>query len=228
MKQAVIFDLDGLLINSEIISFKIYQDLTAKYHQHISMEEYIHDYSGKTEIINIQALIGTKGLPISVEEGLMFVKEKEKEYFQQGVALKPGAEKLLRYLKQNRYKTVLASSSTRERALEVLRQNGIETFFDAMVFGTEVKRGKPHPDIFIKACEYAGKAPSDSLVLEDSEAGIQAAYSAGIDVICIPDMKMPGAEFHKMTAAVMDSLEDVLPWLENEKQPEITKQPEII
>ena len=83
-----------------------------------------------------------------------------------------------------------------------------------MVFGTEVKRGKPHPDIFLKACEYAKEPPENCLVLEDSEAGVQAAYAAGIDVICIPDMKTPGEKFRKMAAAELSSLNDVIGWLE--------------
>ena len=55
-------------------------------------------------------------------------------------------------------------------------------------------------------------------MLEDSEAGIQAAYSGGIDVICIPDMKVPGEEFQAMTADILDSLEKVIPWLEDGKE----------
>ena len=81
MKNTIIFDLDGLLIDSETISYRIYRDLTGNYHKDISMEEYIHDYSGKTEIRNMQTLIGAYGLPISLEDGLAFAKKREKEYF---------------------------------------------------------------------------------------------------------------------------------------------------
>lgn len=83
-----------------------------------------------------------------------------------------------------------------------------------MVFGEEVKRGKPFPDIYVKACEYAGEPPQNCLVLEDSEAGIQAAYSAGIEVICIPDMKASGEEFCRKTTVQFSSLGDVIPWLD--------------
>ena len=214
MKNTVIFDLDGLLIDSEIISYQIYRDLAEQYRCQFSMEEYIHGYSGKTEADNIQSLICAYSLPISPEEGIAFADQKEREYFRQGVALKPGAETLLSYLKRRQYKILLASSSTMERAMEVLGRNGISAFFYDMIFGIEVKRGKPYPDIFIKACECAKEPPKNCLVLEDSEAGIQAAYSAGIDVICIPDMKTPGRQFCRMAAAKLPSLEDVIPWLE--------------
>ena len=76
-----------------------------------------------------------------------------------------------------------------------------------------MKRGKPFPDIFLKACEDANEPGKNCLVLEDSEAGIQAAYSAGIDVICIPDMREPGEEFQKMVTAQLISLKDVIIWL---------------
>lgn len=214
MKNTVIFDLDGLLINTEIISYQLYRDLTGMYDKPFSMEAYIHDYSGKTETDNMKRMIETCGLPISIEEGLAFVAAREKEYFEQGVDLKPGARELLSYLQKKQYQILLASSSTKQRAEGVLRQNGIHEYFDHMVFGAEVKRGKPFPDIFEKACEYAKQPPENCLVLEDSEAGIQAAYAAGIDVICIPDMKTPGAEFCKMAAARLSSLADVIPWLE--------------
>lgn len=214
MKNTVIFDLDGLLIDSEVISYRVYRDLTEMYGEHMSIETYIHDYSGKTSVRNMQTLLAQYRLPVSMEEGTAFTEQKEKEYFEQGVELKRGAAELLSYLKRKQYKILLASSSTKERAVGVLEQNGVAAFFDHMVFGTEVERGKPYPDIFLKACAYAGEAPANCLVLEDSEAGIQAAYAAGIDVICIPDMKKPDERFGRMAAAELPSLEDVVSWLE--------------
>ena len=77
MKNTVIFDLDGLLINSEMISFQLYCDLTAMYGQRMSLEQYIHDYSGRTELYNMQTLIKTYQLPISTQEGLAFAARKD-------------------------------------------------------------------------------------------------------------------------------------------------------
>lgn len=214
MKKAVIFDLDGLLIDSEIISYKMYADLLQKHNLRFTLDTYARHYSGKNEVTNMQNLIFTYHLPITLEQGLAYVDALEKGYFAEGVPLKPGARELLHFLKRRDIKILLASSSTRERALSVLAQHGIENCFDAMVFGPEIAHGKPAPDIFIKAREKSGEASADCLVLEDSEAGIRAAYAAGIDVICVPDMKRPDGAFLSAAAAVLPSLFDVPLWLE--------------
>lgn len=214
MKKAIIFDLDGLLIDSEIISYNLYADLLRKYQFRFSLERYARQYSGKNEVTNMQNLIFTYHLPITLEQGLAYVDALEKGYFAKGVPLKAGARELLNFLKHCKIKILLASSSTRERALFALAQNGIEDYFDAMVFGPEIERGKPAPDIFIKAREKSGEASADCLVLEDSEAGLRAAYAAGIDVICVPDMKRPDGAFLSVAAAVLPSLLDVPMWLE--------------
>lgn len=209
IKKAVIFDLDGLLIDTEGISYSIYLDILRPYGQGFTLDVYLRDYSGKTLGDNISAIIRNFGLPISVEEGKAQYAERERFYFKNGVALKPGTRALLARLKESGCRIVLATSSAGERARGVLESDGIAGFFDAMVFGPEVKRGKPYPDIFIAAARKAGFGAEDCIVLEDSEAGVQAAHAAGIDVICVPDMKQPGEDFRRMAACVLPSLEDV-------------------
>ena len=77
-----------------------------------------------------------------------------------------------------------------------------------------MEKGKPEPDIFLKACEKIGEKPEDCLVLEDSMAGIQAAHAAHIPVICIPDMKTPDRNYAEMALMVLDSLSDVISYLQ--------------
>lgn len=217
MYKAIIFDLDGLLIDSEVISYQLYQDLIKPYGYYFSIEDYTQTYSGKTALSNMEAIVQRFHLPITVKEGLDFVDEHEKEYFEKGVALKTGAKELLKYLKNHQFKIVLATSSIKERALMVLKQHQIENYFDEMVFGTEIENGKPAPDIFLKACEKIKINADEGLVLEDSEAGIQAAFLAKIPVICIPDMKKPAKNFQEMSERVLDSLLEVITYLENAK-----------
>lgn len=213
MIEAVIFDLDGLLIDSEVISHKIYVEILKEYGIDFSKEEYAKNYSGKTEVVNVTNLIKTYNLPFSIEEGLSKVRSIENILIDKGVKLKKGAKNLLVYLQKNNFKIAVASSSVKKRALTILMQHNILDFFDALVFGHEVEKGKPSPDIFLKACDKLSSKPENCLVLEDSEAGIQAGYMANIPVICIPDMKMPSKEYIGMATLVLESLDDVTIYL---------------
>lgn len=217
MKKAVIFDLDGLLADSESVSYRLYNGLLEAYGKGFSMETFIEKCCGKTMISNMRSMVEDYDLPIAAEECCEWIRSRELDYLEQGVKLKKGARNLLIYLKKNRFKILLATSSYRERAVKMLQLNGIEEYFDAMVFGTEIKRGKPYPDIFLKAVESAKEPPKYCLVLEDSEAGIQAAYAAGVDVICVPDLQQPTKEYVEKATDVMESLDEVIGWLEEEK-----------
>ena len=213
MIKAVISDLDGLLIDSEIISYKIYKEILHQFGHSFSIEEYAKNFSGKTEVKNITNLIETYSLPWTIEMGLNNVSKIESKFISQGVDLKSGAKELLSYLKDKYFKIAIASSSTEDRALIILRQHNIIEYFDEFVFGNEVEKGKPNPDIFLRACDKLSEKPEKCLVLEDSEAGIQSAYSANIPVICIPDMKVPNKHYLNMTKAVLSSLEEVICYL---------------
>ncbi len=210
MKKVVIFDLDGLLIDSEVVSFQIYNDLLSTYGHSFTIKEYSQNYSGKTGLENMETLIRIYKLPISIKDGEDFYAARENEYIKKGICLKSGARNLLDFLYNNQFKIILASSSTKERAITILEQNKISGYFDEMVFAGEVANGKPSPDIFLKACAKSHEPAGKCIVLEDSEAGIQAAFSAGIDVVCIPDMKFPETRFQDMALMTLDSLYDVI------------------
>lgn len=216
MTKAVIFDLDGLLIDSEPVFYHIFQEIVGEYGYEFSLEIYIRQYSGKTSVQNITQLITSYELPMTVEEGLRKEVEIEKRLTAQGVALKRGARELLAYLKAHGFRIAIASSSTKERAFLILRQHGVDGYFEESVFAHEVAKGKPDPEVFLKASAKLGMKPEECLVLEDSGAGIQAADAARIPVICIPDMKKPSQQYLAKTAAVLGSLADVIGYLEKE------------
>ncbi len=208
--KAVIFDMDGLLIDSETVTYQIDKELVNKYSDFdFQKDDYARNYSGKTGAANMRRLIDTYKLPFSLEEGLKKVERREKRFWKDGIELKPGAKELLRLLKDRGFKIALATSSVEERAEVILNRHKIYHYFDQFVFAGEVDRGKPEPDIFLKACAKLGEAKEDCLVLEDSEAGVQAAYRAHVPVICVPDMKMPGEEYLKMTETCVSSLQEV-------------------
>lgn len=213
MIKAVIFDLDGLLLDSEIVAFKVYEELGRRFNFELTLPEFMQDFCGRPLRRNVAYCNERFQLPWGLEEAVEEVLRIEKQILDEGVDVMPGARELLEFLKENDYKTAVASSSARERSMGLLEKHDLVKYFDDFVFGPEVERGKPNPDIFLKAAEKVGIAPENCLVLEDSQAGIQAGYTAGMYVICIPDLKYPTEEYVQMATAVKESLFDVISYL---------------
>ena len=216
--DAVIFDLDGLLADTEIISLKVYQELLKDFGIPFTEETYSREYSGHREEENVQRFLDTYDLPWNFDQTLEKVYELEARILVKGVNLKKGAKNLLAFLQREGIPIALATSSVESRARMILDSNGILSLFDHLVFAKDVKRSKPFPDIFLKACSDLNILPENCLVLEDSEAGIEAAYSAGIPVICIPDLKMPAQSFLNKTEQVFQDLDAVRDYLESKKE----------
>ena len=218
MIKAVIFDLDGLLVDSEPISYQLYQNILAPYGKSMTISHYADGYCGHSSKDILTRLLSEFQLPLSYEEIRAIKREEEHIYTARQIPLKPGALELLNWLKERGYRILLATSSTRERATGMLQVNGLDHYFDDMVFGAELKRSKPFPDIFLLAAQKAGALPQECLVLEDSEAGIQAAHSGGVPVICVPDMKQPSTAHKAMAVALYESLADVIPYLQKQEE----------
>ena len=213
MINTVIFDLDGLLADTETNWYKVCKELMGSYGKEFTLDAYVRDHSGKTIVDNANLYIKNYDLPLSTEECVEWLVTTEMRYVEKGVPMMAGAMELLQYLKENGYKVILGTSSKLDRALTILKGNGADVYFDDYVVGYDVERSKPFPDIFLKAAEKAGAKPEECLVLEDSEAGIQAAYAAGIPVICVPDLKQPSEEYRAKTAAIVETLYDVIDYL---------------
>ena len=216
--DAVIFDLDGLLADTEIISLKVYQELLKDFGILFTEETYSREYSGHREEENVQRFLDTYDLPWNFDQTLEKVYELEARILAKGVNLKKGAKNLLAFLQREGIPIALATSSVESRARMILDSNGILSLFDHLVFAKDVKQSRPYPDIFLKACIDLNVLPENCLVLEDSEAGIEAAYRAGIPVICIPDLKMPAQSFLNKTEQVFQDLDAVRDYLESKKE----------
>ena len=216
--DAVIFDLDGLLADTEIISLKVYQELLKDFGIPFTEETYSREYSGHREEENVQRFLDNYDLPWNFDQTLEKVYELEARLLAKGVNLKKCAKNLLAFLQREGVPIALATSSVESRARMILDSNGILSLFDHLVFAKDVKRSKPYPDIFLKACIDLNVLPENCLVLEDSEAGIEAAYRAGIPVICIPDLKMPAQSFLNKTEQVFQDLDAVRDYLESKKE----------
>lgn len=218
MIKTVIFDLDGLLIDSETMGFEIYGRLLKKFGDTLTLSEYTDDYCGHTAVDSMGRLIAAHSLPISLDEGMAFIESCESEYIARGIALKKGARELLEFLNREKIPAFLASSSTKLRGENILKSNGVFEYFKDGVFGNEIKNCKPAPDIFIKAREKANTPCESCLVLEDSDAGIKAAVAANIPVICIPDLKKPNEGTLKLAKCVLPSLDKVIDVIKSENE----------
>ena len=209
MIKAVIFDMDGLMIDSERVTFEGYQHVLAKKGLTMSIDFY-KTLLGKPLIAVFNQFYDTYGKDFNVEDTIEAVHQYISDIFENdGVPLKKGLIELLKYLKAHNYKTIVATSSQRYRVNRILQLAKLNQYFDDSICGDEVTKGKPDPEVFLKSCEKLNVKPHEALVLEDSEAGIKAADLAKIKVICIPDLKYPDPEFIKMTYKIMNDLLEV-------------------
>lgn len=213
MKKAVIFDMDGLMIDSERVTYNEYVKKLAQLGHHDFTEELYRNCLGKNKQGICQVFIDHYGQDFPMTEVWDDVHVWIDESLRQYVPKKKGLVELLEYLKTNNYKTIVATSSGRARVDEILKNAELTKYFDDTICGDEVIHGKPHPEIFLTACQKLDVKPEEALVLEDSEAGILAAYDGHIDVICVPDMKYPEPQFVEKVTKIVDSLDEVIDYL---------------
>lgn len=215
MKKAVIFDMDGLMIDSERVTFECYQERLKD--MNLTMdEEFYKTLLGKPIKGIYQRFYDVYGNDFPIQNVIQDVHQLMAERFEtEGVPVKKGLVELLHYLKDNNYKTIVATSSNRDRVDKILSQAKITEFFDDSICGDEVTKGKPNPEVFLKSCQKLGVNVDEAIVLEDSEAGIQASYDANIKVICIPDMKYPEKQYEEKTFKILKDLTEVTVYLKS-------------
>lgn len=215
MIKAIIFDMDGLMIDSERVTFECYQEILKG--MNLTMdEEFYKTLLGKPLKGIYQRFYDVYGNDLPIEDVIKDVHALMAKRFEtEGVPIKTGLKSLLEYLKENNYKTIVATSSNRDRVDTILSQAQITDYFDDSICGDEVTKGKPNPEVFLKSCQKLGVNVDEAIVLEDSEAGIQASYDAGIKVICIPDMKYPEKQYEEKTFKILKDLNDVTEYLKS-------------
>lgn len=215
MIKAIIFDMDGLMIDSERVTFECYQEILKG--MNLTMdEEFYKTLLGKPLKGIYQRFYDVYGNDFPIEDVIKDVHALMAKRFEtEGVPIKTGFKSLLEYLKENNYKTIVATSSNRDRVDTILSQAKITDYFDDSICGDEVTKGKPNPEVFLKSCQKLGVNVDEAIVLEDSEAGIQASYDAGIKVICIPDMKYPEKQYEEKTFKILKDLNGVTEYLKN-------------
>ncbi len=203
--NAVVFDMDGLMFDTERLCIKIW------------------DYAGEKMGIGKAGYMVYKTLGIRADEAVklmhaelgdyddkkfnMLCREYRKAYFAVNtVPVKKGLYELLEYLKCHSFKTAVASSTDRNGVLFNLKSAEIENYFDVVVSGEMVEKSKPDPEIYLEACRLLGENPEECFALEDSKNGIISAYNAGCKTVMIPDLWQGDSETDKMLFAKYNDL----------------------
>ncbi len=185
----IIFDMDGVLIDSERISFQCFQEVLKEYKYTMDEQVYLKFIGRNVQGIK-EVLLKEYGDDFPFDE---IYKKKSQLALEttnkNGVIVKPGVHELIDYLREKGYKIAVATSTRRERALELLEEAKVKSKVNFVVCGDEVKNSKPDPEIFLKAAVGLGVEPENCIVIEDSDSGITAAHAAKMKGIHVPDMK---------------------------------------
>lgn len=208
--QGVIFDMDGLMIDTEKWLQKYYVQAAEKLGFPMKPEHVL-------EIRSLPAEYAIPKLKKLVCESFDYyaVKELRKEYMskhieQHGIDKKKGLDELLKYIKANSLKCAVATATPPNRTKQYLEKLNILSYFDQIVCAAMVKHGKPEPDIYIEASSRLQLKPENCIALEDSPNGVLSAYRAGCVTVMVPDLTQPDKETAKIIYKKADDLSKVI------------------
>lgn len=206
MIKAVIFDMDGILIDTEKWLNVYWQQAAKEAGFEVTREDglAIRSLAGKYAGPYLRGIFGDS---FDYEA----IRERRKELMREhiakyGIEKKPGVDDILSYLAEKNMKRAVATATDPERTKQYLTQIGIYDKFDKIVSATTVENGKPQPDVYLYACEQIGEKPEDCIAVEDSPNGILSAYRAGLSVVMVPDLTEPDEETAKMLYARIDTV----------------------
>jgi len=209
MLKAVIFDMDGVIFDSEKVIVDLWDEL-AKEYKLDGMDELMIKCIGINDKATCRLFKETYGEDFDYEFFKRIISKRYHEKCDGGkLPMKPGVKELLDFLRENNVKVALASSTREKTVVAQLRDADILGYFSQIVCGDMVSRSKPEPDIFIKAAELLGVIPEETFIIEDSYNGIRAAFAAKAKPIMVPDLIEPDEEISRLYYKMFRNLTEV-------------------
>lgn len=211
--KAVVFDMDGIIFDSERLVIDCWKVVAEKY-AIPDIEEACNECLGVNGVETKEKFLNRYGrdFPYDKYKGEMS-KIYHDNYDGGRLPMKSGVVELLQYLKECSLKVALASSTRSEVVIQQLKDAGILEYFQVIIGGDMVTRSKPQPDIFLKACEELGVVPMESFAIEDSYNGIRAAAAGHLRPLMVPDLMPPTSEMKELSEGIFESLLDVKGYL---------------
>ena len=215
MVKGVIFDMDGTMFDTERLSTKGWLYAGEKLGVDIPVT-LTDSFRGRNPITIRKMFAEYFGDKLDYDEARAVKHEYFDEVTKDSVPYKEGLMELLEYLKEHEIPTAVATSTEKKRASRLLHVSGVEDMITACIFGDMIEKGKPEPDIFLKAAELIGQDPKECLVLEDSAPGLLAGKAAGGYTIYVPDIAVVPEEAKEGITAELADLHEVAAWIEKE------------
>lgn len=211
--QAVIFDMDGVIFDSERLVIECWQEIAEKYNIP-NIEDACR------ECVGINAKATREKMKLRYGQDFPYDEYKAEmsalfhtRYAEGRLPMKKGIRELLEFLQEKKISVAIASSTRRTVVTQEIKDAGLLSFFDALICGDMVEKSKPAPDIFLKAAEVLKAEPKDCFVIEDSYNGIRAAKAAGMRPLMVPDLLSPTEEMTELSETILPSLFEVKTYL---------------
>jgi beta-phosphoglucomutase len=180
--EGIIFDMDGVIVDNHRFHFRAWMEFASKYKFELNDEIYRNDFNGKTNADLFRMIFGK----ITEEEILAYSLEKEVNYQKLYASeIKPhtGLVEFLKDLKSKNYRIALGTSAPTTNVDFTMNALGMRDYFDVIIDGSQVSKGKPDPEVYLKCAKSLGLHPNHCVVFEDSLAGLQSGKNAGCSII---------------------------------------------